>query len=222
MDEQEYRNKLTPEQYRILREKDTERAYSGKYWDQDEPGLYTCAACGQALFLSLSKIDAGNGWPTFKKPASSKVVELVDASGETEICCKKCRSHIGYRKDDLLRANSGALDFLPMPELELPEIEGEDKESTETKGQATQMVTFTLGGLAFGTALGASFVFFSPPAPACVPEVIRTETEVRVPPTQTVTTVASPIVIESATTTEPIAEEKPTGSAPSSSDGTGI
>ncbi len=218
MDEEEFRKKLTPEQYRILREKDTERAYSGKYWDQKDAGLYTCAACGQVLFLSLSKLDAGNGWPTFKKPAHGKAVELKNDAGKTEVCCKKCGSHLGYREGEHLRANSGALDFLPMPELELPEFESEEK-APEAKGQVTQMVTFTLGGLAFGTAIGASVVFLSPPAPSCVPEIIREEVQVVVPSTKTVTTTVSEPIIKEATSTE---VTEPASVGTTSSDGTGI
>lgn len=98
--EEEWRKELTAEQYRVLRQKGTEMPFSGEYDGVMTPGVYKCAACGQELFLSDSKFDAGCGWPSFFQPASG---DRVDASEDNslgmrrvEVTCSRCGSHLGH------------------------------------------------------------------------------------------------------------------------------
>ena len=103
-DEEYWRDKLTPEEFSVCREKGTERAFTGEYWDCEKDGTYHCKCCGEALFLSDAKYDAGCGWPSFFQPADSLVVrEAVDnTSGmsRTEVMCDKCGSHLGHVFED--------------------------------------------------------------------------------------------------------------------------
>jgi peptide-methionine (R)-S-oxide reductase len=98
--EDEWRRALTPEQYHILREKGTERAFTGRYWDEKAPGVYRCAACGEELFNAATKYDSGTGWPSFSRPiAEGRVEEHEDRShGMTrvEVTCRRCGSHLGH------------------------------------------------------------------------------------------------------------------------------
>jgi peptide-methionine (R)-S-oxide reductase len=100
----EWKEVLTPEQYRILREKGTEMAFSGKYWDTKNPGLYVCAGCGQALFSSDHKFDSGTGWPSYYQPiAEENVDEESDRSlgmVRTEVLCSRCGGHLGHVFND--------------------------------------------------------------------------------------------------------------------------
>lgn len=98
--EEEWRRELTPEQYHILREKGTERAFTGEYAEMKKPGVYRCAACGQELFDSDTKYDSGSGWPSFYQPVDPEKVELHDDNAfgmrRTEVICSKCESHLGH------------------------------------------------------------------------------------------------------------------------------
>ena len=101
--DEEWRRILTPEQYRVMREKGTERAFTGKYWETTTPGIYKCAACGEPLFASDAKFDSGCGWPSFFQPLDgAKLVETEDRSWgvRTEITCAKCGAHMGHVFDD--------------------------------------------------------------------------------------------------------------------------
>jgi peptide-methionine (R)-S-oxide reductase len=98
--EEEWRALLTPEQYRILREKGTERAFTGEYNDCHEDGVFRCAGCGQELFRSEDKFDSGSGWPSFTRPAAEgHVDEERDGSHgmvRTEVLCSRCDAHLGH------------------------------------------------------------------------------------------------------------------------------
>jgi len=102
--EDEWRQRLTPEQYRVLREKSTERAFTGAYWDDHRPGVYQCAACGADLFSSDTKFESGTGWPSFWDPVEQGNVELHHDFSHfmhrIEATCAKCGSHLGHVFDD--------------------------------------------------------------------------------------------------------------------------
>ena len=104
LSEAEWRQRLTPEQYAILREANTERPFTGKYWNTKEPGAYRCAACGAVLFTSKDKFDSGCGWPSFSDlAAKGTVVEREDNSHgmhRVETLCANCGSHLGHVFDD--------------------------------------------------------------------------------------------------------------------------
>ncbi|HYE25155.1 MAG TPA: peptide-methionine (R)-S-oxide reductase MsrB [Clostridia bacterium] len=98
--EEEWRRELTPEQYRVLREKGTERPFTGEYADSKTEGVYRCAACGEELFTSDTKYDSGCGWPSFYQPANKDAVETHDDNSygmrRTEVTCARCESHLGH------------------------------------------------------------------------------------------------------------------------------
>ena len=99
----EWRDQLTPEQYRILREHGTERAFTGPYWDNFQKGLYSCAACDEPLFVSDTKFDAGCGWPSFSQAIPGAITEIVDRSHgmvRTETVCSQCGAHLGHVFED--------------------------------------------------------------------------------------------------------------------------
>jgi len=131
LDDQDFRARLTPEQYHIARQAGTERAFTGKYWNEHRPGLYRCAVCGQSLFSSETKFDSGTGWPSFSAPLEKgAVTERSDISHgmvRTEVVCSNCQSHLGHvffdgPKPAGLRycMNSAVLDFVPQGSTEKP------------------------------------------------------------------------------------------------------
>ena len=98
--DEEWRQQLTPEQYRIAREKGTERAFTGAYNDSKEPGVYRCVACGTELFRSDAKFDSGSGWPSFTRPVSNENVKTVEDRSHgmrrVEVMCAACDAHLGH------------------------------------------------------------------------------------------------------------------------------
>ncbi len=96
----EWQALLTPEEYKVLRQGGTERAFTGRYWDAKEDGVYTCAGCGHALFRSDDKFDSGTGWPSYTRPASDAAVATKDDRKfgmlRTEVLCARCGGHLGH------------------------------------------------------------------------------------------------------------------------------
>lgn len=107
----EWRKRLTPEQYQVLRRAGTERAFTGKYVDTEDDGIYRCAACGNELFDSNTKYHSGSGWPSFTSAISPDAVELVEDRSHgmvrTEVRCAKCHSHLGHLFPDGPRETGG-------------------------------------------------------------------------------------------------------------------
>ncbi len=100
----EWKKSLPPEAFHILREKGTEQAFTGKYWDLHEKGVYLCAACGNELFSSETKFDSGTGWPSFWQPLADSNVRTEDdrslSTHRTEVVCSLCGGHLGHVFDD--------------------------------------------------------------------------------------------------------------------------
>jgi len=96
----EWRRELTPEQYRVLREKGTERAFTGALWNDHEPGRFLCAGCSAELFRAEDKFDSGTGWPSFSRPGSGRAVASERDSSHgmerIEVHCRRCGGHLGH------------------------------------------------------------------------------------------------------------------------------
>ena len=107
----EWREELTPEQYQVLRQAGTERAFTGRYWDCHDDGVYRCAGCGAELFDSATKFESGSGWPSFTEPKLTENVEVREDNSygmrRTEVVCKHCGGHLGHVFDDGPRDKGG-------------------------------------------------------------------------------------------------------------------
>jgi len=101
---QEWKKELTAEQYHVAREKGTERAFTGAYWNNHEKGVYRCVCCGTELFRSDHKFDSGSGWPSFYQPAAGENVATESDDSlhmrRTEVVCKRCDAHLGHVFED--------------------------------------------------------------------------------------------------------------------------
>lgn len=106
-----WKEKLSEEAYRITRKKGTEAPFSGMYWDNHETGMYSCIACGQALFSSDAKFDSGSGWPSFDDPVAREHIALKEDTSHfmkrTEVVCKNCGSHLGHLFPDGPKETTG-------------------------------------------------------------------------------------------------------------------
>ncbi len=122
--EDEWRRRLSPEEYQVLRQAGTERAFTGKYWNNHDEGDYACAGCGAPLFESDTKYDSGSGWPSFTEPAAEDAVvahrDVSHGMVRTEVRCARCDGHLGHVFPDgpgenglRFCINSAALDFKP-------------------------------------------------------------------------------------------------------------
>lgn len=102
--DQEWMEKLTPEQFEVTRRKGTERAFTGAYWNHHEPGTYRCVCCGSELFSSETKFDSGTGWPSFTMPVSPDNISTQNDTSHfmtrTEVLCRRCNAHLGHVFDD--------------------------------------------------------------------------------------------------------------------------
>jgi peptide-methionine (R)-S-oxide reductase len=119
----EWREELTPEQYEVLRQAGTEPAFTGRYWNAHDDGVYRCAGCGTELFSSDTKFDSGTGWPSFTEPAVAEAVETREDNAygmvRTEVVCRNCGGHLGHVFPDGPRDQGGLRYCINSAALEL-------------------------------------------------------------------------------------------------------
>ena len=141
--DEEWKKQLTPDQYRITRQKGTERAFTGKYWNTFDKGVYKCVCCGQELFLSDTKFESGCGWPSYSAPAAESAVKTQDdhtpGMDRTEVMCSRCGAHLGHVFDDGHKPtglryciNSGSLEF----DQQKPQEAAKSNSAGNSKSQA--------------------------------------------------------------------------------------
>lgn len=148
MSEAEWKAKLDPMQYHVLREKGTERAFTGKYWNTKEPGIYKCAGCGTPLFKSDAKFDSGCGWPSFFEPIGGtkdpRIIEVEDRSYgmiRVEVICRACGGHLGHVFPDApdqptgLRycINSASIEHVPAAEAKQIKADEAARKAAESR-----------------------------------------------------------------------------------------
>src|SRR3989344_4497264 len=194
MDEQKFKEKLTPEQYRVMREKGTETPFTGKFWDAEDEGSYACAACGNELFSSEDKLDSESGWPEFKTPLDEKNIEVKG----NEISCSECGSHlgnvVGEGKEKHYRLNSVAMEFEEPEEEEEEEEEDDEKQEASSKGQGNKLKSLMknagllVGGSVIGAGVVGAALFFSQPSFMCEAPVLNTPPAPQSAPEQTAPT----------------------------------
>lgn len=199
MSEDPFKKILNPEQYRVMRQGAGERAFSGRFWDNDKSGTYLCAACKKPLFKSSEKFDNGSGWPSFRKPIDESDIEyrkIPDIQGQLGIRCKRCHSSVGYvigGENPHYRLNSIALDFEESNHAaviqDVKDTAGEVKDKAEEyrdgkeESSAEKRAPYSLSGLgmlfggsAIGLIAGAAGAYFYCQAVCAAPVAPITET----------------------------------------------